>query len=53
MQLVDTEQQLETMLATPSVRDQELMRRLKGDVMILGAGGKMGPSLARRAKRRG
>jgi nucleoside-diphosphate-sugar epimerase len=27
------------------------MRRLPGDVMILGAGGKMGPSLARRIKR--
>jgi nucleoside-diphosphate-sugar epimerase len=51
MKLVETEEQLEALLATPSVRDQELMRRLTGDVMILGAGGKMGPSLARRAKR--
>ena len=38
MQLVETEEQLETLLATPSVRDQELIRRLTGDVMILGAG---------------
>ncbi len=51
MNPVETEEQLEVLLATPSVRDQELMRRLTGDVMILGAGGKMGPSLARRAKR--
>jgi nucleoside-diphosphate-sugar epimerase len=51
MTLLETEEQLETMLAMPSLRDQEFMRRLKGDVMILGAGGKMGPSLARRAKR--
>jgi len=51
MKPVETEEQLEALLATPSVRDQELMRRLTGDVMILGAGGKMGPSLARRAKR--
>ncbi len=51
MQLVETEEQLETMLATPSDRDEEFMRRLTGDVMVLGAGGKMGPSLARRAKR--
>ena len=51
MQPVETEAQLETLLATPSVRDQELIRRLTGDVMILGAGGKMGPSLARRSKR--
>lgn len=51
MKPVETEEQLEALLATPGVRDQELMRRLTGDVMILGAGGKMGPSLARRAKR--
>jgi len=51
MKLVETEAQLEVLLATPSERDEALMRRLSGDVMILGAGGKMGPSLARRAKR--
>lgn len=51
MKLVETEAQLETLLATPSERDVEAMSRLSGDVMIIGAGGKMGPSLARRAKR--
>ena len=51
MKLVETEAQLEILLATPSERDEAVMRRLSGDVMILGAGGKMGPSLARRAKR--
>jgi len=44
-------QQLEERLATPSVQDQAALRRLSGDIVILGAGGKMGPSLAKRAKR--
>jgi nucleoside-diphosphate-sugar epimerase len=44
-------QQLEERLATPSLPDLEAMRRLPGDVAILGAGGKLGPSLARRVKR--
>ena len=42
--------ELECTLATPSsalVRD---MARLEGDIMLLGAGGKMGPSLARLAR---
>ena len=42
---------LEEQMATPSPRDQEVIRRLEGDFIILGAGGKMGPSLARRIKR--
>jgi nucleoside-diphosphate-sugar epimerase len=49
--LVETEQQLEERLATPNEKDVELMRRLKGDLIVLGAGGKMGPSLAKLAKR--
>lgn len=48
--IVSTEAQLEELLATPSTADVDCMRRLTGDVMILGAGGKMGPSLARRIK---
>lgn len=51
MMMVDTEAQLEELLATPSASDIEAMRRLSGDVMVLGAGGKMGPSLARRIRR--
>lgn len=42
---------LEEQLASPSVRDEEAMRRLSGHIIILGAGGKMGPSLAKRVKR--
>ncbi|WP_354441756.1 NAD-dependent epimerase/dehydratase family protein [Ottowia thiooxydans] len=46
----DDEEALESYLATPSralVRD---MAAVDGDLMILGAGGKMGPTLARLAK---
>ncbi|NOT59732.1 MAG: NAD-dependent epimerase/dehydratase family protein [Acidobacteria bacterium] len=49
--LPSTETELEDLLATPSSADVECMRRLSGDVLILGAGGKMGPSLARRIQR--
>lgn len=50
-QLINTEEQLEDLLATPNQQDIELMRRLSGDAILLGAGGKLGPSLARRIKR--
>ncbi len=43
--------ELEDELSRPTAADCELMRSLAGDVMVLGAGGKMGPSLARRARR--
>ena len=49
--MIETEEQLEEKLSAPSVQDAALMRRLSGDVMVLGAGGKMGPSLAKRCKR--
>jgi nucleoside-diphosphate-sugar epimerase len=49
--MIKNEQQLEERLSTPNERDIELIRRLPGDVIVLGAGGKMGPSLARLAKR--
>jgi nucleoside-diphosphate-sugar epimerase len=48
MSLIENEDQLETRLATPNAKDIEVMRRLSGDIVLLGAGGKMGPSLARR-----
>jgi nucleoside-diphosphate-sugar epimerase len=51
MQNIETEAQLEDLLATPNARDVEAMRQLDGDILILGAGGKMGPSLARRCQR--
>jgi len=46
-----TEEQLEERLSRPSPADVELLGRLEGDVVVLGAGGKMGPSLARRVRR--
>src|SRR6516162_7652182 len=51
MDYIDSVEELEDRLASPSARDEEAMRRLSGDIVILGAGGKMGPSLARRVRR--
>jgi len=42
---------LEDELSLPGEADCALMRRLSGDILILGAGGKMGPTLARMARR--
>lgn len=43
-------EQLEADLATPSAALVDDMSRVEGDVMLLGAGGKMGPSLAMLAR---
>lgn len=51
MALIGTEQQLEERLSAPSEKDVAFMRRLSGDVIVIGAGGKMGPSLTARCKR--
>ncbi len=48
---VRSESALEDLLAEPSEADIACASRLDGDVLILGAGGKMGPSLARRVHR--
>jgi nucleoside-diphosphate-sugar epimerase len=48
---VRDEEELEELLSRPSAPDVELLAGLPGDVLVLGAGGKMGPSLARRLKR--
>lgn len=45
------EEQLEERLSRPSEADVAAMGALRGDILILGAGGKMGPSLARLAMR--
>ena len=45
------ESHLEDLLARPSPADVDFARTLTGDVLLLGAGGKMGPSLARRVRR--
>lgn len=45
------EQELEELLSRPSQADVTAMRELGGDLLILGVAGKMGPSLALRARR--
>jgi nucleoside-diphosphate-sugar epimerase len=42
---------LEELLSEPSAAAIEAMRRVTGDILVLGAGGKMGPTLARMARR--
>ncbi len=42
---------LEDELSRPGEEDIAFMRSTGGDIMVIGAGGKMGPSLARRARR--
>jgi nucleoside-diphosphate-sugar epimerase len=50
MQKISSDDQLASLLATPSDADVAFARRLTGDVVVLGAGGKMGPTLARRLR---
>lgn len=45
------EAELEDLLSAPLDADVRAMRELPGDLIVLGAGGKMGPSLVRRARR--
>ncbi len=49
--MIHTEQDLEELLSQPTPADVEAMRALSGDLVIIGAAGKMGPSLAIRARR--
>jgi hypothetical protein len=51
MTSIRTVQELEERLSRPSAADVSAMAALDGDLLILGAGGKMGPSLAHRARR--
>lgn len=44
-------EELERRLSEPSEADGIFIRGLRGDIIILGAGGKMGPSLAKLARR--
>src|SRR5215467_11829012 len=43
--------ELEEHLSRPTPADVSLIAELEGDLLILGAGGKMGPSLANHARR--
>ncbi len=42
---------LDDLLSAPTAGVLDLFRRLEGDILILGVGGKMGPSLAQMARR--
>ena len=42
---------LEEHLSRPTLGVVETLQRLEGDVVVLGAGGKMGPTLARMVRR--
>ena len=45
---IDSENELNRQLTQPSEADIAFAGRLRGDTMVLGAGGKMGPTLAQR-----
>lgn len=48
---IESDEQLENLLSQPTPRVVETLAALPGDLLVLGASGKMGPSLARMAKR--
>ncbi len=49
--IIKNEDQLEELLSRPGDEAAALFSRLDGDILFLGIGGKIGPSLARMAKR--
>jgi nucleoside-diphosphate-sugar epimerase len=49
--IIKNEDQLEELLSRPSDEAAAMFSRLDGDILFLGIGGKIGPSLARMAKR--
>jgi nucleoside-diphosphate-sugar epimerase len=49
--VIRTEEELDDLLSRPNQADIDAMRTLDGDLMLLGVAGKMGPTLALRAKR--
>src|SRR5689334_8003172 len=51
MKRIRDEHELDDELTRPSEADVEAVARLGGDLLILGVGGKMGPTLALRARR--
>ena len=51
LQRCESESELEEQLSQPTDDVIETMRRLDGDIILLGVAGKMGPTLARMAKR--
>jgi hypothetical protein len=51
MTKINNEAELEERLSRPSDADADALAAMDGDLLILGAGGKMGPSLAKLARR--
>ncbi|CAN5464056.1 NAD-dependent epimerase/dehydratase family protein [soil metagenome] len=49
--MIQTESELEEHLSVPTPEVVETMRRTQGDIVVLGVAGKMGPTLARMARR--
>jgi len=49
--MITSEAELESVLSAPSAADIDALRAMEGPLLILGAAGKMGPSLAHRARR--
>jgi nucleoside-diphosphate-sugar epimerase len=49
--LIQSDAELEDLLSSPSAEDIAFFRKVEGDLIILGVGGKIGPCLARRAGR--
>ncbi len=50
-ELIEDERQLDELLSAPTDAAIRTMASLAGDLLVLGVGGKMGPTLARMAKR--
>ena len=48
---IESVEQLEEMLSRPTDYVVDMFKRIPGDVIVLGVGGKMGPTLARMARR--
>lgn len=48
---IETAEQLEEALSRPTTGVRDTLRHVPGDILILGAGGKMGPTLARMVRR--
>ena len=50
-QHIEDSEQLEKVMSTPTPQVVDAVEKMTGDLLILGVGGKMGPTLAKLAKR--
>lgn len=49
--IISNEEQLDELLSRPTAEAVDMVRRIDGDIILLGIAGKIGPSLAQMAKR--